>query len=301
MPRRTRLIAVLILLAAGAAIAALGKLDNSVTLDSAREIWSDFLRDSDEVGLHATRMSAVEEMRLGNRIAESLARWAPEDPRDTAYVAAVGARMEPFLRRRDIHYRYHVIESPQVNAFALPGGEVYVLRGMMGFLRSEAELAAVLGHEMAHVDQRHCVERFQYQRALEKVGAGSLGRDVDAMRSLAAIGYTQFQEFDADAEGQRLEAGAGYDPCAARAVFERLGRSRPPPPRAATPANEIDRAMTQALEDYFRSHPHSGERARRLFGNESRYHGQYYEGATNYRDRVSLSRYAYRIEYRRLP
>jgi predicted Zn-dependent protease len=56
-----------------------------------------------------------------------------------------------------------VVASAEVNAFALLGGQVFVTRGMLGFVESEAELAAVLGHEIAHVDLRHCVERYQYE------------------------------------------------------------------------------------------------------------------------------------------
>lgn len=274
----------------GGVLASLGKQDKTVTLESAREVWSDVLRDADQIGLEATRMRTSEEVTLGNRLAAGLNGWGREDAKDSAYAASVAASMKPYLRRTAIPYRVHVVESPAINAFALPGGHIYVLRGMMDFLQNEAELAAILGHEMAHVDLRHCVERFQYQHALDKVGAGDVGPAVDLARSLVAIGYSQFQELDADAEGSRIAVEAGYDPRAGAAVFSRLEVSFSETrrqPEATRPLQELSRAMDEALSDYFCTHPKSAERAQRLqmFGG-NRFRGRrFYVGTANYQIR----------------
>jgi predicted Zn-dependent protease len=253
-------------LIAGGVLASFGTQDLSANLDSAREIWSDVLRDADQIGLQATRMPLNEEIDLGAKLASGLQSWRSEDPRDTAYVTAVAASMTPHVRRTAMPYRFHVVESPQVNAFALPGGQIYVLRGMMDFLESEAELAAILGHEIAHVDLRHCVERYQYQNALKKAGVEGLSLPLDVARMLVVIGYNQYQELEADDEGVRLAVQAGYDPAAAEAVFTRMdaqfgGRARP---QATTPAGELGQAMEQALSDYFSIHPRTVERAKRM-------------------------------------
>jgi len=170
---------------------ALGDLDPNVNLDSARQIRADVLRNVDELGLHATRIPAHKEMELGDQIAGEIRRWGPVDPDATRYVNAVGQGILGNVNRKAIRYHFHVIQSPQINAFAIPGGHVYVLTGLLEFLQSEAELAAILGHEISHVDLRHCVERYQYQLALEKVGAGDLASVAGLAHGLVAIGYSQ--------------------------------------------------------------------------------------------------------------
>ena len=160
--------AVLALMAGCGAAVSMGSKDPHVSLDSAREIWSDVLRDVDDFGLQATRVPVHEEMQLGSTMAAQIGNWGPEDPRDSEYVTDVASGLLPYVNRKAMRYQFHVIQSPQVNAFALPGGQVYVLSGMMEFLESESELAAVVGHEMSHVDLRHW-----HSGALSEYGAGA--------------------------------------------------------------------------------------------------------------------------------
>ncbi len=211
------------------------------------------------------------------------------------------------LNRKGIDYHFHVIRSPEINAFALPGGQIYVLTGMLDFLGSEAELAAVLGHEMSHVDLRHCIERYQYELALEKVGAGQAGAIVEFAHRLVAIGYTQYQELEADASGERLAIEAGYDPDAAAAVFTRMkvrfGDAAAP--RAVTPAGEVGQAVEEAIGSYFQTHPSSEERSRELSAmagrNRQRMAGQIvYKGVENYRKRIPRSAQEYPAERRKV-
>jgi predicted Zn-dependent protease len=284
---------VLAVLIAAGVLASVGTRDNSVTLASAGEVWGDILRDADQVGLQFTRMSDADEMHIGSELATSIRTWAPEDAKDSQYVTDVAASLLPHIRRKGIHYQFHVIESPAVNAFALPGGHVYVMRGMMDVLLSEAELAAVIGHEMSHVDLRHCAERYQYENAFAKAGAHSMGVAVGLARSIVAAGYSQYQELEADADGTRLAIEAGYDPDAGQAVFTRLeklmGETRPP--RATTPAGELAQAMDEAVMGYFRTHPTSEERIKRLAALYASNHRRlqakaFYAGVQNYSVRV---------------
>ncbi len=233
-----------------------------------------------------------------------MANWAAEDPRDTAYVTAVANSLQPHLRRADIPYRFHVVESSSINAFALPGGQVFVLRGMMNFLQTEAELAAILGHEMSHVDLRHCVERYQYQNAMRRAGAGDVGQFIDLARILVTIGYNQYQELEADAEGSRVAIEAGYDPEAGEAVFARLERTfgETPRPPANTPAGELTGAMERALSDYFRTHPRTTERTRRMHALATSHPElkgrQFFVGRSNYANRTPRAASAPKSEFR---
>jgi beta-barrel assembly-enhancing protease len=302
--RKSFYIVLILMLACGAAVS-IGQLDPDVSLDSAREIWADALRDADQFGLQATRVSAATEMQLGAQMASQAGNWGPEDPEDAKYVNAVARLLELHVHRKGIEYHFHVIRSPEINAFALPGGQIYVLSGMFDLLESEAELAAVLGHEMSHVDLRHCIERYQYELALEKVGAGQAGAIVGFAHRLVAIGYTQYQELEADASGERLAIESGYDPDAAAAVFKRMqvkfGDAAAP--RAIKPAGEVGQAVEEAIGSYFQTHPSSEERSRQLSAmagrNRQKLAGQIvYKGVENYRKRIPRSAQEFPAERR---
>jgi len=128
----------------------------------------------------------------------------------------------------------------------------------MNFIHSDDELAEIVGHEIAHIDLRHAVERYQYEYRLG--GLFELGHRV------ATLPFSADQELDADAEGLRLAISAGYDPAAAADVFERLQNALPEPaaPPVDTPAGEIAQSLGGAVVSVFRTHPPSAERARRL-------------------------------------
>jgi len=295
--------AVLGLMAVCGAAVSMGSKDPQVSLDSAREIWSDVLRDVDEFGLQTTRVSAQEEMEFGAALAEQIKGWGAEDPKESEYVAEVAAELLPHVNRKAIRYQFHVIQSPQVNAFALPGGQVYLLSGLMAFLESESELAAVVGHEMSHIDLRHCIERYQYELTLKKAGAGGAAGLVNLAHGLVAMGYSQDQELEADAGGERLAIEAGYDPDAAAAVFDRmkLKFGEHAASRASTPLGEAGQAVWEALGSYFQSHPPSEQRARALrdlaSGNRGTMGGRViYKGVRNYEERVARSRQEFDAE-----
>ncbi|HTS31904.1 MAG TPA: M48 family metallopeptidase [Bryobacteraceae bacterium] len=256
MNRRVVFLAVLGMLIAATVVASLLPGRSEVSLSSLRQLWSDTLRDVDQPGLRLTRLSPAEEMKLGSDIVGSMP-WA-QDPAAAAHVAQVAQPMIPHVHRTNITYQFHVVHDPAINAYSLPGGQVLVTDGMLGFVQSNSELAMVVGHEMAHVDLRHCVEHYQYEYRL-----GSL---VELFHRLATMPYSADQEIDADAEGLRLAIAGGYDPAAAPALFARMQKEfhETAPPRATTPAGEIAQSLGGALASYFRSHPPTEERARRL-------------------------------------
>jgi predicted Zn-dependent protease len=286
---------VLLLFIVGGAIVFLGKIEEEKPdLSSVMEIWGDVLRDADRFGLQLTRVSAEKEMEVGRTLSRAPIFPQVEDTAWTPYVSAVGKELLPYVRRKIIDYKFHVVDAEMINAFALPGGQVYITTGMLGFLQTEAELAAILGHEISHVDLRHCIERLQYELAFRKVGLSEIGLLVDITRSFLAAGYNKYQEIEADAQGVRLSIEAGYDPDAATVVFKRLEKhfGEKQYEKARTPVGEIAGALGETLGSYFRSHPYSAERAQRLAAmvhrNHRRLSGQnFYVGRTNYEQKLS--------------
>lgn len=303
MTRRTLL--VFTTLTAGATVASVGAKDPNVSLGSLLDLWSDALRDTDQAGMKATRVSDSEEMAIGSQMAQALLSSQVKNAADAAYVTEVAQALLPGLRRKGIAYEFHVIESKTVNAFALPGGEIFVYTGMLDFLESEAELAAILGHEISHVDLRHCIEHYQYEAQLKKVGLADAGALIEFAHTLATLPFTHYQESEADAQGERLAIEARYDPDAASAVFLRMKKAFGEPSRqpANTPAGELAQAAGKTLEDYFRSHPPSEDRAQALNKmvetNRSRFAGkQFYVGRKNLQDGTAMSKQSWPQEWK---
>jgi len=289
--KKPGLIVMLLLLAGGGALVSLGKMDQKTDLSAILELWGDALRDGDRLTLEATRVSDPREMRFG---AEMRAQLPPDDPVWTPYVNAVGQTLAPNVRRHGIAYQFHAIDQPQLNAFAVPGGHIFIFTGMLQFLNSEAELAAILGHEISHVDQRHCIARYQYELAARKVSLDAIGQLADRARLPIIIGYSKNEELEADAQGARMSIQSGYDPTVLPVLFGRMQKAlgETAPARARTPQGELAGTLAHGLMDYFRSHPKSQERMARLDDliavNHSHLKGKtYYVGVSNYQRKIA--------------
>jgi len=290
-----------LLLAAGAALTWTARPDRDVNLSAAGELWADIFRDADSFGLRLTRVSAREEMDLGRGIATRLVRAHTTVPMWEVYVDAVGQSVARHAERKDIRYEFHVIDAPVRNAFSLPGGQIFIYTGLLQQMATEAELAGVLGHEIGHVDRRHCIERFQYQMRLKQLGLADIGPLVQIGRALLAVGYSQYQELEADSEGLRMSLAEGYDPNGVIGLFARLftagGRVRDP----RTPLEEMARMAGSILTDYFRSHPPTPERMRRLTALVRSHSGiRVYRGVENLRKKTARSRQEFPGEFIRL-
>jgi predicted Zn-dependent protease len=251
-------------LAAGAALTAAGNPDPGVLYTSAAELWWDVVRDADGFGLQLSRVSTKEEIGAGARLANAYTLGLTLSPVWQVYVSSVGRHVAQAASRKDIPYQFSVIEDATVNAFSLAGGYIFVHRGLLDSMQSEAELASVLGHEIAHVDRRHSIERLQYELRMKRLGLGELGQLAGLLRSLEAQGFAQYQEIEADEEGLRLMFQAGYDPEAAFALMSRIFTPGVVRGAAQTPVEEIARVASATVFGYFRSHPPTGERLRRM-------------------------------------
>jgi len=178
-------------------------------------------------------MSEAAEIKLGRQSHQQIIDQFGlyDDSELQSYVQQVGEQLALKSHRADLVYRFTVLDSDQVNAFALPGGYIYITRGIMAYLNSEAELAAVLGHEIGHVTARHGVQQLSQQQA---TGLGYLIGSifVPALRSAGAQnlfnllgsawvrGYGREHELEADSLGAEYIARSGYQP---KAMIEVIG------------------------------------------------------------------------------
>ncbi len=191
-------------------------------------------------------ISESQEIELGRSTAQQAEQQLGlvDDPELQAYVSDIGLRLAADSERPELPWRFAVVDDPTPNAFALPGGFIYITRGMLNLMNSEAELASVIGHEIAHVTARHSVA--QLSRAqLAQVGLGLGAILYPEYRSLTNVAATGLQllmlKYGRDAERQADELGFGYaarhnyDMTEMADVFQSLQRSGELAGRSAIP------------------------------------------------------------------
>jgi len=260
----------LILAAAGAALyfAQHRRAEDAVNPNAVVDVAADWQRDISRVPMRLTRLSNADEVRIGD---ELVRRYGYAEPYENAklaslenYVNQVGSRVARHAQRK-IEFHFHFVPDPNlINAFALPGGHVFVGWGLLKEMHSEDELAFVLGHEIEHVDHYHAVERVQVEAQLHKLNLDVLADLAGIPLSLWQAGYTKDEEFEADREGLLLAAAAGYSPQGAvdlLKTFVRLDGEYVS--HSQTPVDALSRVAIESLTGYFRSHPMSSERLAR--------------------------------------
>ncbi len=195
-------------------------------------------------------VSQAEEMQLGLKAAQQVLKQekVSKDPEINAQVRRIGERIAAVSVRPDFKWEFHVIDKDVANAFCLPGGKVFVYTGILKYAKDDAQLATVMGHEVAHALLRHGAERMSTAMALQGVGAagvialggsGTAGGQVFAQSyGLAAdVGvlrpFSRDQEREADQVGLRLMAEAGYEPAKALEFWQNMAKdedkSKKPP------------------------------------------------------------------------
>jgi len=255
----------LIFLLAGLVLSQTRKVNAPVAPDALLYLVADTERELTRLPMAYTRISDGDEIKIGDKIAAmEQSSLNEEDKLIERYVQSIGNRVAANAYRK-LPYKFHYIPDRYfINAFALPGGHVFIGRGLVALMDNEDELAAVLGHEIEHVDHFHCAERLQLEAALKKIPLGELAA---IPIELFQAGYTKDQEFEADREGTRLAVRAGYSADGAVDVFtkfQKLEDEFQAQTRAGNPAEEMSNAAVQVLTGYFQSHPHSSERAEQI-------------------------------------
>ncbi len=225
-------------------------------------------------------MSESDEVRMGRQSdTEVKQEYGTYDlPALQQYVNQVGQRLAAKSHRSRLEFHFTVVDSPDINAFALPGGYIYITRGIMAYLNSEAELAAVLGHEIGHVTARHSVQQYTATTATSiGIALGSLfvpelGRQAaqgvaNLLGNALLSGYGRDHELEADRLGAEYLARAGYDP---QAMVRVIGILKNQELFDADIAKQEGREPRR-YHGVFASHPENDERLQQLVGEANQF------------------------------
>lgn len=265
MKRLVAFTIVLLIALAGLYYSQLREKETPVSANAVLRVAADAQRDLSRAPMEMTRVSDEEEISIGNGIASkflvSTANQTAESEASEKYIRRIGRSLAARAHRK-LPYQFHLIPDPNlINAFALPGGHVYIGKGMFDLLDTDDELANVLAHEIEHIDHYHCVERYQIEARLRHLQLGAVADLVQLPLGLWQAGYQKDQELEADQEGMRLAALAGYSPYGAVSLFEKLEKlQRVYVIHAENPVEEMSALALESLLGYFRSHPEPSER-----------------------------------------
>jgi len=191
-----------------------------------------------------------------------------DDSKLSAYINSVGQKTASVSDRNKIPYHFQIVDTSVINAFALPGGYVYITRGLLVRLDNEAQLSAVLGHEIGHVNARHSMKRMQSTLGfnmllalLDQAAGGSksyqewrglIKTGSSAAFAAVSLGYGRDNEFEADALGTKYADKAGYDPQGMVQLLELL--------------KSLSEREPSSIEEFFMSHPKTSDRIKNANG-----------------------------------
>ena len=215
-----------------------------------------------------------QEIQMGRKYNAQILKQNPiyQDQSLQGYVQSIGESLAANSHRPTLIYRFTVLDSPDINAFALPGGYIYINRGLMAYLSSEEELAAVLGHEIGHVTARHSVRQYSQSQLMGILSTAieiNSGRTAGNLANLASgallSGYGRDMELEADDLGAQYIFQEGYS---AQGMYEVLSVLKD----QEVYSKKIAEERGQKLKTYhgvFASHPSNDQRLQEILNNVS--------------------------------
>jgi predicted Zn-dependent protease len=205
-------------------------------------------------------ISLEEEWQLGDRLASDLSQRLRfvADPTSQSYVDSIGGRLVSQTELAGRRWHFHIVADPEVNAFTIPGGHVYVNAGLIEKATNVAAFTGALAHEISHVVARHSTEQLSKAYGIEAIGGAVLGRNPavyeQILASVLAQGamarFSRSAETEADRLGAAYMYKAGYDPRGLVLMFETLLAER--------------RQRPSSVERFFASHPLTEDRIREV-------------------------------------
>ncbi|HYM87478.1 MAG TPA: M48 family metalloprotease [Nitrospiraceae bacterium] len=216
-----------------------------------------------------TLISVEQEKKIGEEEAKKVEAQMGllDDTQFHPYLDTLGQRLAKESPRQDVTHQFHVADMAEPNAFALPGGYVYVSRGLLALVNSEDELAGVVGHEIGHVAARHTVQKISKQGPFAAVfgiasglagivsplAANIIGGVGDLTQGLLFSPYSRSQETEADRVGQEMAAKAGWDPAALSVFLSSLERE----------VELLSQSKEPRKPSFFDSHPATPDRVKK--------------------------------------
>lgn len=217
------------------------------TLTSFFQLLGTPVKFIDRTASRMVPVSAMDERKLGDTYRMRYDARVTAGDADQDYLDALMKELKPFVRK-PFPYRAYVIDYySEPNAMALPGGVILVTRALLGALRSESELVAVLAHELGHIELGHCFDAVRYQLLGRKIGGETLGAFADrAAKLLLRHSYSKTTEGEADDYAYKLLVNSRYDTLGLGKSLGSLLRSSK---QAQTPQH------ANLIRDYIMSHP----------------------------------------------
>ncbi|MCD6540187.1 MAG: M48 family metalloprotease [Candidatus Omnitrophica bacterium] len=206
--------------------------------------------------------STEKEVNLGKNISQAIEKEMPisKDPLLNKKIWEIGEKLVKVCDRKEINYYFYIIDKDEKNAFSIPGGYVYIFKGLLDILDNDSQIAFVLGHEIGHIVARHSIKRLQASLGYNFLilassqikASGNISQIQGISLILATIlsGYSQEDEFLADSLALKYLQRAGFPPQAGIEVLKKLEQAQ-----EKEPLREIA---------YFRSHPFVSQRIKRI-------------------------------------
>lgn len=201
-------------------------------------------------------VSLDQEWQLGNQLAAQVQQQVRlvNDPVALSYVRSVGERIHSVTPLANRPFNFYIVDDPEVNAFSLPGGHIYVNRGLIDKTDKADELAAVMAHEISHVVARHAIKQAEQAQEINLVGSILLGNNPNALSQLAAqvlaggamARFSRADEKQADDMGLDFMYKAGYDAHGMLDFFQKL--------------LAMDRGGNGSVARFFQDHPGTSDR-----------------------------------------
>lgn len=196
-------------------------------------------------------ISEADEIKIGQETKSQVFAEMPAHPNPIMrdYVTEIGNKMVAQSARKNLRYEFYALESPEVNAFAAPGGFIFVTTGALRLMTNEAQLAGVIGHEVGHVVKRHSIEGIKKAMIAQGVASATLGNDSSKLTQLGANiaanlilkGFDRDQELEADTLGAQYAYTAGYDPRELGAFLDALRKTSEEQPAWLTAVSDHPR------------------------------------------------------------
>ena len=207
-------------------------------------------------------VSLDQEWQLGQQMAAQVNQQIRlvQDPQALAYVRMVGERLHAATPLADRPFEFEIVDDPNVNAFAVPGGHIYINRGTITTADKVDMLAGVMAHEISHVVARHVIKQMQQEQTINVIGGILLGQNPGALEQIAAqliaggamARFSRADEKQADDMGLDLMTRSGYDPHGMLAMFQKL--------------LALDQGGNSSVARFFADHPGTQDRINDISG-----------------------------------